>query len=414
MPVVAVAASGSRMQPAIVGGTSAAVGTFPWLALMQDDLGGGNGEQCTGTVVSSNVVLTAAHCAEDITTGVVDAASGFTVATGNVDPTEVAGQVSSVSQVLVYPSFDRTTLQGDAALLVLSTPTTAPAIPLATAADLSLIQPGSELGVAGWGLTAGGASTLPAILQWGVTVAQSPANCAALDNADSILVFDPTSEFCAVDYPSYAVGTCKGDSGGPAIAVPAANSVVEVGITSYGDPNCSTTVPSNFTRVDLVSPWIDGVIAAVAPPPPAPPPPPTPPPSPPPAPTPPAPSVPVAPQAGKYAGKTGQHDGHVYTTIRAAGVTRTNIEFNLHCPSGRRGPLVQTVVWNPTLTLTASGGAWAFATKYRDTQGNRYAIAGTFPAVGAATPATGTLTVTTRNGRCTTGLVHWSAATPTP
>ena len=131
------------------------------------------------------------------------------------------------------------------------------------------------------------------------------------------------------------------------------------------------------------------------------------------APTPPAPSGPVAPQAGKYAGKTGQHDGHVYTTIGAAGVTRTNIEFNLHCRSGRRGPLIQTVVWNPSLTLTASGGAWVFSTKYKDTQGSRYAITGTLPAAGAATGATGTVTVTTRNGRCTTGLVHWSAATPT-
>jgi hypothetical protein len=139
-----------RVRVGIVGGQEAPAGSFPWLAFIEDDLGGGNYDLCTGTVVSSSVVLTAGHCAEDITTGTHDPASGFAVVTGALDWADTAtGQVSGVSQTAVYPSFDPNTLHGDAAVLELSTPTTAPAIPLATTS--SFLVPGARDAMAGWG-----------------------------------------------------------------------------------------------------------------------------------------------------------------------------------------------------------------------------------------------------------------------
>jgi hypothetical protein len=121
-------------------------------------------------------------------------------------------------------------------------------------------------------------------------------------------------------------------------------------------------------------------------------------------------AAPPLPQDGRYVGKSGQRGGHVYPTLGPSGVTRLNLEFNLHCPRGKRGPLVETSLWSAhPITIAATAGVWTFATTYADTRGSQYTITGSFPRLGTAT---GTLTITTRNRRCTTGLVHWSATTP--
>jgi hypothetical protein len=405
---------------AIVGGTAAAPGTFPWLAFVVDNEGDEDG-LCSGTVVAANVVLTAGHCILNPNTGLVDPASQFVVATGDVDWTDVAGrQVSGVSQVLLYPGFNASTLYGDAALLVLSTPTTAPAIPLATGADLGLIQSGDAVTIAGWGDTIGGVQSEQTVLQSGTQVTQSPSFCATGDGADG-LGFDPTSEFCAIDAPTFASSTCHGDSGGPAIAGSLPGSVVEIGITSRGDPHCSTTVPSIFTRVDLVQPWVAGEIAAVAPapvtPPPAPaatvtPAPTTPPPTPTPAPTPATPTAPLVAQDGRYAGTSSQSLGRVNVTLGAGGITRLHLQFDFHCTRGKRlrGPFSETSSWSARpIALVAASGLWDFSTSYRDRSGDQYTLSGTVSTPGSAA---GTLSISTRNRVCKTGLVHWTATLP--
>ncbi len=99
----------SRAHASIVGGTAATPGSLPSLAFVVDDEGSQYG-LCSGTVVAANVMLTAAHCVLDSTTGQVDPASNFAVVTGDVDWTDTAArQVSAVSSVAVYPQFEVTT-----------------------------------------------------------------------------------------------------------------------------------------------------------------------------------------------------------------------------------------------------------------------------------------------------------------
>jgi secreted trypsin-like serine protease len=88
----------------IVGGQPVPAGVFPQLAFIQDELAPGIFTACSGTVLSSNVVLTAGHCVADETTGAIQPASGFSVATGIPNLADTAtGQVSGVSQVIPYP-----------------------------------------------------------------------------------------------------------------------------------------------------------------------------------------------------------------------------------------------------------------------------------------------------------------------
>jgi secreted trypsin-like serine protease len=283
-PALALASSGSirhataRLVPRIVGGTTAAADTFPWLAFIADSTGPNSGFTCTGTVVSSNVILTAGHCAEDTTTGSVNPPGGYAVVTGSLDWTDVTTrQVSGVSQVIAYPGYNPSTGQGDAALLVLSTPTTAPAIPLATASDVGLLAPGTASTISGWGETVGGdPNSTPTALQWAITVVQSPSYCD--QQLSSFAPFDPYTQVCALNYPYDNTGTCFGDSGGPLLAndlVGQNGNPTEIGIAVEVVNNCDTAFPDIYTRVDVISPWANGWITAVKPPPPPPPPPPT-------------------------------------------------------------------------------------------------------------------------------------------
>ena len=128
-------------------------------------------EQCSGTVVAPNLVLTAGHCAENMPTGVPNEASGYQVVTGNVDwdAPRTERQVSGVSRVIVCSCFDRHTDIGDVALLQLSTPTSAPAVTLATS------PPRRHAGAPGWmGGTYHNQQAPSQRLQWAPTIVQGP------------------------------------------------------------------------------------------------------------------------------------------------------------------------------------------------------------------------------------------------
>ncbi len=247
---------------AVIGGQSAAPGTFPWMAYVLDFRGAGVG-QCSGTVVAPNLVLTAGHCAENVQTGVVNEASGYRVTTGNVDwaAPETERQVSDVTRVIVCPCFDRHTDVGDVALLQLSTPTTAPAVTLASSPPA-----GTAALLAGWGETHSKQHTPVEQLRWAPTVVQHAEVCEREASP-----FSPASEACTIDPPGRQTGACNGDSGGP-LLVPepsAVGGLVQIGVASHVYNECATTSPSVFTRADAVSAWVRGWAQALASAPPA-------------------------------------------------------------------------------------------------------------------------------------------------
>jgi elastase-1 len=222
------------------------------------DVRGNEVGQCSGTVLAPNLVLTAGHCAEDMQTGVVNEASGYRVVTGNVDwaAPETERRVSGVTRVIACPCFDRHTLVGDVALLQLSTPTTAPAVTLA-----SIPHGSTGALMAGWGETYANQGSPVERLQWARTVVQGSEWCER-----EASLFSPASNVCTIDSPAHQTGVCNGDSGGPLLeAEPsAAGGMVQIGIASHGSNECATTSPSVFTRVDAISAWVRGWAQALA------------------------------------------------------------------------------------------------------------------------------------------------------
>ncbi len=247
----------------IVGGTTANSEEWPWAAFILAEDRKGEGFSCTGTVVAPNFVLTAGHCAEDIVTGKKTPRSEYVVVTGSSDVRDSAKrQLSKVSQVLVNPGFNRFKVHGDAALLRLETPTTAPAVALATPTDAPLLAADTPLWIAGWGLS-GPLKDLKRtpVLRRAATFVQPRLYCRNHVRA-YYPFFNYSSQLCTITPPSFAIGTCHGDSGGPALAFREDGTPVQIGITSLGAADCDTSLPDIFTRVDQVYPWIAEQIAA--------------------------------------------------------------------------------------------------------------------------------------------------------
>jgi secreted trypsin-like serine protease len=247
----------------IVGGTAATAEEWPWAAFILATNKHDEGFSCSGTVVAPNLVLTAGHCVEDIVTGQHTAAARYTVVTGSRDIRDATvRQVSKVSRTILYPGFNRFKVHGDAGLLVLATPTTAPAVALAGPADAALFGPGTPTWIAGWGLSGKPPRLkLSPILRRGATFVQRRLYCRNHSRA-YYPFFNFSSQLCTITPPGFSIGTCHGDSGGPALAFREDGTPVQIGVTSLGAADCDTHVPDIFTRVDRIFPWIAEQVAA--------------------------------------------------------------------------------------------------------------------------------------------------------
>lgn len=147
---------------------------------------------------------------------------------------------------------------------MLTTPTTAPAIRLANTYDQTLETGGTGAVIAGWGLEQQG-GVPPTTLQWASTVVQNPGYCAQFAS-----LYDPATQTCVVNAPTFDTATCNGDSGSPLIAADSSGNPVAIGTTSYGPSDCDTTTANYFTTVRPLFSWAQGIISANTPPPPPP------------------------------------------------------------------------------------------------------------------------------------------------
>jgi secreted trypsin-like serine protease len=263
LALAAPASASSGAHASIVGGTTANNEEWPWAAFILAADKKGEGFSCSGSVIAPNLVLTAGHCVEDIITGRKTPLPEYAVVTGSSDVRDATlRQVSKVKRAILYPNFNRFKVHGDAALLELATPTTAPALALATDTDAALLAANTPTWIAGWGL-AGPLRKLTRtpVLRRGATFVQQRLYCRNHARA-YYPFFNYSSQLCTITPPGFSIGTCHGDSGGPALAFREDGTPVQIGITSLGAADCDTHLPDIFTRVDKIYPWLAEQIAA--------------------------------------------------------------------------------------------------------------------------------------------------------
>jgi secreted trypsin-like serine protease len=261
--IVTSSAIGAGPSTSVINGKEAAVGTFPYLTWIEFN-NGVEGFGCSGTVVSSNIVLTAAHCVFNEAGTVLRNPSNYAISTGSVNRFSPQRVVSSAIRIAVFPGYGPSSplpRYGDAAIIQLASPIAAPPIKLGGTAYWGT---GTGAFMVGWGLTVGSDEAAPAVLHYGTTTIQSPAFCQSKSAG-----FQAAYELCVIDAPNHVYSACHGDSGGPLIVgAPGTGEPIEIGIfSSFQGEECPPTLPQFYTRADLVSAWVNTKISELAPPP---------------------------------------------------------------------------------------------------------------------------------------------------
>jgi secreted trypsin-like serine protease len=255
------ASASGGAQASIIGGSPATIERFPYLAYIE----AGNkhsGFACTGSVVAPRVVLTAAHCVESVETGTFSKPAEYAVAIGVANPKQAQPEnIYGVVATHVFPSFDPGIVHGDAAVLILSRPTTAPPLALAGPAEAALYEGGATVSVAGWGVTRAQNRQAPSNMRTTTMTVQKDGLCRAKTNG-FYEDYSGAVQLCLLSTPKKTSGTCFGDSGGPAVATRPDGTPVELAVISVVGPLCSPQTPNVLTRVDYVSTWVSEWIAA--------------------------------------------------------------------------------------------------------------------------------------------------------
>jgi hypothetical protein len=224
----------------IIGGTPATVGQYPTVVAVE--VGGG---LCSGTVITKDWVLTAAHCVSPSEVGVATQAevtASVRVHLGTVDINTGGGMTLMASDTFPDPMFSINSLgQYDSGLIKLATPVTSvtPVRVNFTAAQAAV---GVMVTMVGFGTTATGGGAGSVGVEY--VVNQQSVACTANQGSDAnLLCFNQTT----------GKGKCNGDSGGPSFAM-VGGQLLQVGITSFGDNGC--TMFGADTRTDAEKPFL--------------------------------------------------------------------------------------------------------------------------------------------------------------
>ena len=147
----------------IVGGQETETNEYPWMVALVNP--GQKTPWCGGSLVSSQHVVTAAHCTHGHT------AASIEVLVGEHDTSDSTAARHNVSAITNHPSYNHSSLDFDFSILTLEAPIniSTAAAPVCLPASLPLYT-GSLATVTGWGLTSEGGSGSPTLREGNVTI----------------------------------------------------------------------------------------------------------------------------------------------------------------------------------------------------------------------------------------------------
>lgn len=243
------AAAGPTASSSIIGGYRADPADWPFVAALYF-----RGEFiCSGSVISSTEVLTAAHCAKGLRI------AKMLIVTGRpVLKQKSVGQRIEVAAKRVHPDFAKSQ-RHDVAVLTLAEPTTVPPVTLADEdEDATHTVPGTQLRVAGYGARDQLGFRLPGFLKETTERVKANRRCRQVYGKR---FYTGVTMICAQGRRiprARGVRTqiCSGDSGGPLVA-DTPSGVRQVGVVSFAGLFCGDSfTPSSYARVSAALSFI--------------------------------------------------------------------------------------------------------------------------------------------------------------
>ncbi len=249
----------------IVGG-NVTTRDFPHMAAMEFQQANGDWTFiCGASLVRPDVVLTAAHCAQDDPRSAAreDDARRYRFLLGTRDRSR-GGERIEATRLVDHPQYDPDSGAYDVALLKLARSSTLGApIRIADAGEAARFAPGVEATIIGWGATFSGGPAVRELREGQVPIV-SDADCAR--GYTLTAEFDPATMLCAGNLTG-GEDSCQGDSGGPLMVPDASGRFVLVGDVSFGFGCAFPTQYGVYGEVvgRALRPFVDAQIAELSP-----------------------------------------------------------------------------------------------------------------------------------------------------
>ncbi|CAF4762344.1 unnamed protein product, partial [Rotaria sp. Silwood2] len=219
---------------------------------------------CSGSLISSNLILTAAHCIiyELSKLSQITAIAG----SNRLSNRDGQGQLRHVYEVFIHPDYDNKLKVNDIAIIRLSRPFDMSSSRLSivclpnivTAESIAKLEypiPGTNLVLIGWGRTENSQTNPSTTLQQVTVKAVASTSSDCMTSAHEMVNINV--HFCA-GVPGGGKDACQGDSGGPIMAFVNDRWQI-VGITSNGYECALPGHSGIYTRVAYYIPFIETI-----------------------------------------------------------------------------------------------------------------------------------------------------------